>query len=872
MIRKNLYLLMVIAILFFNLSGLATAAVAPVSTPLGYNTLPGGAPARITTDNAGRFYVTDADTDSVYIYSNNGVPLMTIKADNPLGIAVDQSGKIFVGSTSAGNVLVFNSKGEFLYKLGSGDGEFGLPNDIAVSSSGTVYVTDSRRNLVKAYTTAGTPLFSITGFNFPTGIAVDDAAGEVYVSDHNSGMVKIFDMKGVYKRYIRGSGTWRSVFIRPQGIAIDSTRIYIVDAYNSTIVVYDKNGIFLKYMGNYGKGVGEFRTPLDIALDRDNKVFVTNHNNSRVEVIGIDGYALLNVNPNTLNFSVFENGLPITQTVNLTSTNATGWVASSSNSWVAVSPSAGTVPADANITVNPAGLGAGNYAAQVMFSTSSGTSAIVLVNLEVKPNSKTLSVAPTSMSFKYKLESPDLPSGNIVIASTGGSLLWAASPSVPWIGLSSTSGLTPSNIKLSITDAVNELSPGTYNAKVIIDGGNAQGSPAAVNVSLKVIYAGTVKVATNLGQAGFDIAGPANYSGTGREWSYDEVTPGDYTIKFKHVSGYLKPPARTFTVKTGKEVILNGEYRVKPAATNIIAGSGGTKGKAVTVLTLCGDAVSTFEPFKGPVSIRVAAGDVDGSGIDKIVVTDNKRAIKAYAFEGTELAFLEMPEWYKNTEIAVADIDNDGKSEIIVGAKNDYDTMNIQREIKLFKYDNGKLKEKGTLYTEDKDKEFTIALGDINGDGIEEFLMADNDGVRAFNIDLSAEGNKLKPIWANAGVYKYIPEIAAGDINDDGISEIALSIEIEGENESLIKILKGTGEDYGITIDAYGDLGYEKPSTVALGDIDGDGKDEIIAGAGRDEHNEPLIRIFESNGTFTGATIKAMEGKFGVNVSLGRFK
>ena len=130
-----------------------------------------------------------------------------------------------------------------------------------------------------------------------------------------------------------------------------------------------------------------------------------------------------------------------------------------------------------------------------------------------------------------------------------------------------------------------------------------------------------------------------------------------------------------------------------------------------------------------------------------------------------------------------------------------------------------------------------------------------------------------------------MPNIAAGDINNDGIAEIALSTEVEGEEggkgekgkTGIIKILKGTGEDYragdaSLTIEAFKDLGYEKPSTVALGDMDGDGADEIIAGAGQDERNEGLIRLFENNGTFTNTTIKTSVSKFGVNVGFGRFK
>ena len=67
-----------------------------------------------------------------------------------------------------------------------------------------------------------------------------------------------------------------------------------------------RTAVFLKYIGNYGEGAGQFRTPLDVAIDKDNKLFVSNHNNGRIEIIGIDSYSQLNINPNTINLSVLK--------------------------------------------------------------------------------------------------------------------------------------------------------------------------------------------------------------------------------------------------------------------------------------------------------------------------------------------------------------------------------------------------------------------------------------------------------------------------------------------------------------------------------------------------------------------------------------
>ena len=78
----------------------------------------------------------------------------------PEGIAVDSSGNIYVADTSNNRVQKFNSVGAFQLKFGanggdgtagSGDGQFSSPRNIALDSSGNIYVADSSNHRVQKF-------------------------------------------------------------------------------------------------------------------------------------------------------------------------------------------------------------------------------------------------------------------------------------------------------------------------------------------------------------------------------------------------------------------------------------------------------------------------------------------------------------------------------------------------------------------------------------------------------------------------------------------------------------------------------------------------------------------------------------------------
>jgi hypothetical protein len=165
-----------------------------------------------------------------------------------------------------------------------------------------------------------------------------------------------------------------------------------------------------------------------------------------------------------------------------------------------------------------------------------------------------------------------------------------------------------------------------------------------------------------------------------------------------------------------------------------------------------------------------------------------------------------------------------------------------------------------------------VAIGDVDGDGIPELITAPGPDVfapariKVFRIDISGgmgrwkvasqmaditvpfERKKGYETWMFGYIDGYGANVAAGDLDGDGRAEIIVGAGPHPRKSSKVVILKNVDGLYTTqSFIAYGGSGYGV--TVAAADIDGDGKAEIITGRGPGPWNKSTVKIFRGDGT-----------------------
>lgn len=243
-------------------------------------------PYGVAVDKEGRIYVTDVGRVMVFDLAKK--EFSTLGADPgsgqlrlPIGVAAATDGRLFVADIAADKIYVYRS-GRYLTEFGE-TGEFESPSGLALDERrGLLYVCDSKKHRVSVFSLVDYKLVRRFGqkgeaegeFNYPTNIAVD-ADGNSYVVDTANFRVQAFNVGGKFLRTFGKSGDMPGALGRPKGIALDSDgHVYVADAAFSNIQIFDREGALLLYFGSHGLGPGAFQLLAGMTIDSEDRIYV----------------------------------------------------------------------------------------------------------------------------------------------------------------------------------------------------------------------------------------------------------------------------------------------------------------------------------------------------------------------------------------------------------------------------------------------------------------------------------------------------------------------------------------------------------------------------------------------------------------------
>ncbi len=217
----------------------------------------------------------------------------------PADLAVDSSGYVYVADKDNNRIQKFGPNGTFITKwgsLGSGDGQVRYPRGIAVDSSGNIYVADTFNRRIQKFgpdgafiTKWGSRGSGDGQFNLPSAIATD-SSGNVYVADTGNSRIQKFGPDGAFITKWGSQGSSDGQFDSPSGIAADSSgNVYVADEGNNRIQRFDSSGAFISKWGSGGTGDGQFGNPNGVATDAQGNVYVVEWANNRIQKFGSDG-------------------------------------------------------------------------------------------------------------------------------------------------------------------------------------------------------------------------------------------------------------------------------------------------------------------------------------------------------------------------------------------------------------------------------------------------------------------------------------------------------------------------------------------------------------------------------------------------------
>jgi len=262
-------------------------------------------PYGVHSNSKGKVFVTDTGNTGLVVFDlkQNSVaywgksgPGFLQKA---LGVTSDAQGNVYVSDIFDKRIVVFDKDGNYRNAFGGKD-ILSTPSGLAFNNSTQqLYVVDAKKNQVLVFNKQGKLEFTIGEqgnepgkFSFPTNISLNAENSLLFVADSMNFRVQVFKADGTFINTFGVNGNRPGDFSRLKGIGLDTQgHVYAVDAAFNNFQVLDQQGQLLLAVGRASVKADGFYLPTGLHVDRNNKIFIADQYNQRIQMFEYIGAA-----------------------------------------------------------------------------------------------------------------------------------------------------------------------------------------------------------------------------------------------------------------------------------------------------------------------------------------------------------------------------------------------------------------------------------------------------------------------------------------------------------------------------------------------------------------------------------------------------